>query len=238
MTMSKLLKKLFGFLFPGIDGENDVPDPDDLPALDTPDMDDDDLPDLDDPADPAPVARTRRTDADDRLARLEAEVERRGRAAEAQRSSAPVVDQEFQREEERLRNPELSELERWQIGANRQLRLNQQQSQQALAQAHDMVDKTKFESKVSTDPRRAKYVDRVETAIQEERAAGRNASREAVYFYMLGKDISEGKLKAKAKTAPAVARGKPAGVRSDVQGRGRPSTERDKLRSRLESQNI
>src|SRR5882757_730908 len=115
MTMSKLLKKLFGFLFPGIDGENDVPDPDDLPALDTPDLDDDDLPDLDDPADPAPVARTRRTDADDRLARLEAEVERRGRAAEAQRSSAPVVDQEFQREEERLRNPELSELERWQI---------------------------------------------------------------------------------------------------------------------------
>jgi len=238
--MSKLLKKLFGFLFPGVDGADDVPDADDLPAPDTDGLDDDDLPDLDDSADPTPVARSRRTDADDRLARLEAEVERRGRAVEAQRNAAPPVDQEFQREEERLRNPELSELERWQIGANRQLRLNQQQSQQALAQAHDMVDKTKFESKVSTDPRRSKYIDRVETAIQEERAAGRNASREAVYFYMLGKDIAEGKLKSKAKatSAPAVARGKPAGVRSDVQGRGRPSTERDKLRSRLESQNI
>ncbi len=109
-----------------------------------------------------------------------------------------------------------------------------------MFQARDMSDKTQFESKIASDPRRAKYTDRVEEAVRAERAQGRNASREAVYFYMLGKDIAEGKLKPKAKTsaAPNVNRGKPAGVRSDVQGRGRASSDRDKLRSRLENQNI
>jgi hypothetical protein len=129
-------------------------------------------------------------------------------------------------------------MERWQIQANRTLRDTQRQAQQAMFQAQDMSDRTRFESKISTDPRRAKYTERVEEAVRQERAAGRNAEREAVYFYMLGKDIAEGKLKPKAKAAPAVPRGKSPGVRSDVQGRGRPSSDRDKLRSRLENQNI
>src|SRR4029077_2819014 len=109
-----------------------------------------------------------------------------------------------------------------------------------MFQAQDLSDRTRFEAKISSDPRRAKYADRVEEAIQQERSAGRNASREAVYYYMLGKDIAEGKLKAKPKaaSAPAVPRGKSPGVRSDVQGRGRPTTDRDKLRARLENQTI
>jgi hypothetical protein len=104
-----------------------------------------------------------------------------------------------------------------------------------------MIDRTRFESKNTTDPRRAKYADRVEEAIQQERNQGRNASREAVYFYLLGKDIAEGKLKAKAKPAskaPDVPRGRSPGVRSDVPGRGRPTTDQDKRRARLENQNI
>jgi hypothetical protein len=239
--MNRLLKKLLALLHPGIDGE-----PDDVPAddPDTPDPDlaDDDLPDVDDD-EPAPAARTasRRSDADDRLARLEAEVERRGRiAAEAAVRQPATPDPEFTREEERLRNPEISEIERWQIQANRTLRATQQQAQQALLQAQDMADRTRFESKLSSDPRRAKYTDRVEEVMQQERNAGRNASRESVYFYLLGKDIAEGKLKAKPKTsaAPNVNRGKPAGVRSDVQGRGRPSSEKDKRFARLADQTI
>lgn len=241
--MNKLLKKLLSLLFPGIDGEtDDDPLPDDLPASD-PDSDDDlDLPVDDLPDDPPARTTSRRDDSAERLARLEAEVERRGRlAAEARLSSQPApVDSEYQREEERLRNPETTEMERWQIQANRTLRQTQQEARQARFEAQDMVDRSKFESKMASDPRRSKYADRVEEAIQQERSQGRNASREAVYFYMLGKDIAEGKLKTKAKgaAAPAVPRGKPAGVRSDVQGRGRPSSEKEKLRSRLENMNI
>jgi hypothetical protein len=129
-------------------------------------------------------------------------------------------------------------MERWQIQANRTLRATQAEARQAMFQAQDMSDRTRFESKIASDPRRAKYADRVEEAIRSERAAGRNAEREAVYYYMLGKDIADGKLKPKAKAAPAVPRGKSPGVRSDVQGRGRPSSDRDKLRARLENTNI
>jgi hypothetical protein len=156
------------------------------------------------------------------------------------RSQPAPVDAQHQREEERLRNPETSEMERWQIEANRTLRATQAEARQAMFQAQDMSDRTRFEAKMASDPRRAKYADRVEEAIRKERAAGRNAEREAVYYYMLGKDIADGKLKPKAKasTTPNVNRGKPAGVRSDVQGRGRPSSDRDKLRARLENTNI
>ena len=239
--MNKLLKKLLSLLYPGIDGVDDDPPVDDLDTLDPDLSDDDDLPELDLPDDPPVAARSRRDDSAERLARLEAEVERRGRAAAeaAARQPAPV-DTEFQREEELLRNPETTDMERWQINANRTLRQTQAEARQAMFQAQDMSDRTRFEAKIASDPRRAKYSERVEEAIRQERAAGRNAEREAVYYYMLGKDIAEGKLKAKPKaaSAPAVPRGKSPGVRSDVQGRGRPTTDRDKLRARLEGQNI
>jgi hypothetical protein len=239
--MNKLLKKLLASLFPGIDGEQDDPVPDDPAALDPDGDGDDDLPELDLPDDPPAIARPRHDDAADRLARLEAEVERRGRlAAEAERNRPAPVDATFQREEERLRSADITELERWQIESNRTLRATQQEARQARMEAADMMDRARFEAKVSTDPRRSKYAERVEEAINEERRNGRNASREAVYYYMLGKDIAEGKLKSKprASSAPAVARGRPAGVRSDVQGRGRPTTDQDKRRARLENQNI
>jgi len=239
--MSQLLKNLLASLFPGVNGEDDVPDPSDIPASDPGDDDPDDLGELDLPDDPPVRSAPRRADADERLARVEAELESRKRAFEASQRAAPTVDPEFQREEERLRSADISEIERWQIQANRTLRATQAEARQAMFQAQDMSDRTRFEAKFNSDPRRAKYADRVEEAVQQERAAGRNASRESVYFYMLGKDIAEGKLKTKAKAtsaAPAVNRGKPAGVRSDIQGRGRPSSEKDKLRSRLENMNI
>lgn len=241
--MNKILKKLLALLYPGIDGETDDAPPADDPDTPDPDLaDDDDLPDMDD--DPAPAARTssRRSDADDRLARLEAEVERRGRlATEAESRRAPTVDPQWQRDEERLRNPETSELERWQIQANREVVAARRESQLALQEARDMADRTRFESKLNSDPRRAKYAERVETEIQKARAAGNmQASREDAYYWMLGKDIADGKLKAKPKAsgAPNVNRGKPAGVRSDVQGRGRPQSDREKRAARLAEMNI
>jgi hypothetical protein len=240
--MNKLLKKLLGLLFPGIDGENDDPLPDDPESPDSVDDDDVDLPDDDLPDDPPVRAAPRRSDADDRLARLEAEVQSARRQADEVRNRQPApVDAQMQREEERLRDPNTTEMERWQIEANRTLRATQQEARQAMFQAQDLSDRTRFESKFTSDPRRAKYADRVEEEIQKARSRGQmNASREDAYFWMLGKDIADGKLKPKAKTstAPNVNRGKPAGVRSDVQGRGRPSSDHDKRRARLENTNI
>lgn len=250
--MSTLLKRLLGFLFPGVaddDPEGGDPGGDDHsgdpaggdPAGDPPD----DEYEIDFVEDPPPASRGRSasssSDQSDRLARLEAEVERRGRAATEAASRQPAApDVEFQREEERLRASDTTEQERWQINANRVLRDTQRQANQALFQAQDMADRTQFEAKVTTDPRRDKYRDRVEQAVQEERRAGRNASREAVYFYMLGKDIADGKLKpkAKAKTPAAdIPRGRTPNARSDVNARG-ARTEHDKRRARLENQNI
>ncbi|MBN3809419.1 hypothetical protein [Paraburkholderia sp. Ac-20347] len=250
--MSALLKRLLGLLFPGVDDGGDPPsDPADGggdPAASgdagggDPGGDLDDL-EIDFVDDTPPASASRGTDAD-RLARLEAEVERRGRAVDHSRAPAtPVADPEFDREEERLRSPDTSDMERWQIQANRTLRATQQEARRAMFQAQDMADRTQFQAGATSDPRRARYADRVEEAVQAERAQGRNASREAVYFYMLGKDIAEGKLKAKARAkAPAadVPRGRSPGAnaRADVPTRGRGATDRDKLRSRLENVQI
>ncbi|HEM7879087.1 TPA: hypothetical protein U2L31_005513 [Burkholderia contaminans] len=253
--MSKLLQRLLGFLFPGVDDGGDPSDPggdaggDDAGAGDSGSGDpgaggsagdaaDDDY-DFDF-VEPAAPARRATTDAD-RLAALEAEVARRGRAVDTSRPPpAPPADRDFEREEERLRDPNLDPMERWQIQSNRTLRQSQQAAQAALFQAQDLNDRTAFESKIANDPHRARYRDRVEQAVQDERRAGRNASREAVYYYMLGKDIADGKLKPKAKAkAPAsdVPRGKPPGVRSTVPP-ARGQTEHQKRAARLADVNI
>ena len=154
--------------------------------------------------------------------------------------SAAPVDTDFQREEDRLRDPNLDPMERWQIQSNRTLRQSQQLAAQALAQAQDLNDRTAFEAKIASDPHRARYRERVESAVADERRQGRNASREAVYYYMLGKDIADGKLKPKAKTkSPAadVPRGRTPGVRSTVPP-ARGQTEHQKRAARLADVNI
>ncbi|HHX4053954.1 MAG: hypothetical protein ACN6QT_36415 [Burkholderia contaminans] len=254
--MNKLLKRLLGFLFPGVDDGGDPPDlsgdpgSGDAGAGDAGSGDPGAGGSAGDPADddfdfdfvePAAPARRATSDAD-RLAALEAEVERRGRLVDATRTAppAPITDRDFEAEEARLRDPNLDPMERWQIQSNRTLRQSQQAAQAALFQAQDLRDQTLFESKIASDPHRARYRDRVEAAVQEERRAGRNASREAVYYYMLGKDIADGKLKPKAKAkAPAadVPRGKTPGVRSTVPP-ARGQTEHQKRAARLADVNI
>ena len=160
-------------------------------------------------------------------------------AAEAASRQPAAVDPEYQREEERLRSSDLTDIERWQIQANRTIRATQQQASQALMQAQDMADRARFEAKINSEPRRAKYTERVEEEVQRARQRGQQASREDVYYWMLGKDIAEGKIKSKPKaaSAPAVPRGKSAGVRSDVPARSGRS-DHDKRRERLANMNI
>ncbi|PRF97456.1 hypothetical protein C6Q14_28355 [Burkholderia ambifaria] len=246
--MNKLLQRLLGFLFPGVDDPSDPGDDaggddtgagdaggDDAGAGEAPD-DDFDFDFVE------PAAPTRRSTSDaDRLAALEAEVERRGRLVDVARApAAPASDRDFEAEEARLRDPNLDPMERWQIQSNRTLRQSQQAAQAALFQAQDLRDQTLFEAKIASDPHRARYRDRVEAAVQEERRAGRNASREAVYYFMLGRDIADGKLKPKAKAKSAAAdvpRGKTPGVRSTVPT-GRGQTEHQKRAARLADVNI
>ncbi|MGC2944174.1 hypothetical protein [Burkholderia ambifaria] len=251
--MSKLLQQLLGFLFPGVDDADpagDLGDPSIDPAGDSGDAGadpaDSDLAGEDDFdfdfVEPTTPTRRATTDAE-RLAALEAEVERRGRLVDTSRTAAPtapVADRDFEAEEARLRDPNTTDIERWQIQSNRTLRQSQQAAQAALFQAQDLRDQTLFESKIAADPHRARYRERVEQAVQDERRAGRNASREAVYYYMLGKDIADGKLKPKAKAkSPAadVPRGKTPGVRSTVPT-GRGQTEHQKRAARLADVNI
>lgn len=253
--MIKLLQRLLGFLFPGVDdgsadlggdaggvdlGADDAGSGDAGAGDSGADIPEDDL--EFDFVEPTAPARRSTTDAD-RLAALEAEVERRGRLVDAARTAspaAPATDRDFEAEEARLRDPNTTDIERWQIQSNRTLRQSQQAAQAALFQAQDLRDQTLFESKIASDPHRARYRDRVEQAVQEERRAGRNASREAVYYYMLGKDIADGKLKPKAKAkSPAadVPRGKTPGVRSTVPP-ARGQTEHQKRAARLADVNI
>lgn len=250
--MNTLLARLLSFLFPGVDDPG-VDDPSGDaggdPGADTaggdPGADDPNGDELDIDFVEEPEPRTRgASSVDDRVRALEQEVERRGRMVEESRrsspASTPTVDAEFQREEERLRSADCSEQERWQITANRTLRDTRRDSMNALLHAADVHDRTLYESKVQSDPRREKYRARVEAAVQEERRQGRNASRESVYFFMLGKDIAEGKLKPKVKAktpAAEVPRGRSLGARSDVPAR-RGATEHQKRAARLENINI
>jgi len=133
----------------------------------------------------------------------------------------------------------VSEMERWQIQANRTLRATQAEARQAMFQAQDMSDRTRFESKIASEPRRAKYTERVEEEVRKAQSRGQMASREDVYYWMLGKDIADGKLKPKAKASPTagVPRGRTPGVRSDVQ-RGGAKSDHEKRAARLANMNI
>lgn len=240
MKPSSLLRKLLSLLFPGVEDE---PEPEEIPEDIIPEDEfpEDDLPELpEDEPEPRRIARPDNSEAIraamERAERMEREVEalKRGPAA-------PTEEQRQHQEEQRqLDDPNTDAMVKWQIQANRTLRQTQQQAQNALMQAQDMQDKATFLSKSSTDPRRAKYADRVEKELQTMRSQGRNIDRDSLYAYMLGKDIIDGKLKQtpkKQSAAAAVPRGKSPAVRGDVNARG-SRTEHQKRAERLANTNI
>ncbi len=218
--MSKLLQRLLGFLFPGVDDDG-VADPGGDPG--SAGADDDgtsggdsvtgagaaDAPDDDFDFDfVEPAAPTRRSTSDaDRLAALEAEVERRGRLADTARTPAPAApDRDFEAEEARLRDPHLDPTERWQIESNRILRQSQQAAQAALFQAQDVRDQTLFESKIASDPHRARYAGfRLELLIRQPLSSTRGPNRAQIV------DARRAKVDAFLVYAPGV-RGRDYGV--------------------------
>lgn len=188
-------------------------------------------------------ARKRAQEADEARIRAEAalDAERRIRA-EQSHQPAPNEEQRLHEEEEkRLRDPEASELEKWQIRSNRTLRQNTRAANQALTSANEMRDKAEFDRLEFTKPKVYKlYKDKVEKSLSDLRAKGQDAPRMALLRFVIGNDVIEGNVKSSAKPRKQAAdpartgvdRGKTPGARSDVSARGAKS-ERDKRRERL-----
>jgi hypothetical protein len=231
-TLLFLFLKLFSSLFPSVD-DDELPElPDDTVYEDQADDDtvdedqaDDDTVDEDEP----PARQSKRATRDDSSSRaVEAALERARKLEEdvetlKRSSAAPSEDQRLRAEEDRqLADPQADPMTKWQIQANRTLRDTQQNANRALAEARDMQDRAAFMSKSATDPRRAKYEDRIEKELKTLRNKGQNVDRETLYYYQLGKDIAEGKLKAAPKktNAASVPRGRTPAARSDVRSRG------------------
>lgn len=194
-------------------------------------------------AKPREDAAAERKQLADRNAQLEREL------ADARRGSQQRQTSEEERlraeEDKRLADKDATDLERWQINANRELRAGRSQSQAALMQAQDLADSTKFGNLAITKPGiHKRYAERVETELQKMRANGQNAPREAILRFLIGNDAMEGKLGAKKKpAADPVARvsddkrGKTPGARSDVSAKTK-QTEHQKRMARLENQII
>jgi hypothetical protein len=233
--MSALLRKLLASLFIGID-DDDLPEPpgDDDDQVDDDQVDDDQVDDDqvdDDQVDDTPAPRqSKRATRDDSSSREISNALERARQLEEDvrtlkaNNAAPSEDQRLRADEDRqLQDPQTDPMVKWQINANRTLRETQQNANRALAEARDMQDRAAFMSKAAADPRRAKYEERIEKELKTLRNKGQNVDRETLYFYQLGKDIAEGKLKPapkKASNAANVPRGKTPAARSDVRSRG------------------
>jgi len=242
----KLLAFLLAFLRLGVEPE--TPDPDPSPAPDPAPDPSDDL--TVDPAEPDPKPDDKSPEAEAALAAIKAEKERGDRFERELndlrgRSPQPRSPSDLTEDEERiLKNEKATALEKWQVQANVELRRGRSEAQFALAQAHDIADRTAFSRLANTNAVLFKrYESRVEEELTKMRQKGYNASREQIMHNLIGKDMTDGKFTKKAApkkdddTKPAVPRGRLPGARSDVSGKSGMS-EHEKRRQRLENQQI
>jgi len=184
-------------------------------------------------------ARRRAQEAETRAATAQRELD------EARRQAAPPVDRVFQEEEQRLRDPACTPLERWQIESNRTIRRAEQGAAAAQFAALDTSDRSAYQTAAIDNPRMRSYAERVEARLAEMRKQGQNAPRQAIYRYLLGEDIDKGvvkpgapaKPKPKPGALPDAARSRPVGAqaRSDVNARNLRTSEHEKRRKRLEN---
>ena len=252
----------------GIAGEGDPPDDDGVEVTDdaAPDDDapgDDESPPADGdtggdetPPDDVGEVRQKRAGASETIRELKRELKDRNEKfdreiAELKRSAPPPQqrrDETFEAEESRLKQLDLTtesgKLEKWQIDSNREIRAARMYGQQAIQQASDIADRSKFEQLATTNPSLHKrYAAKVEENIAKMRAQGQQVPpREEMLRYLVGHDMVAGKLKPAAGKSTAsgqgVPRGKTPGARSDVSGKGGGKTESEKRRARLEGVQI
>lgn len=255
--MSKLLLAMLRrFLTLGVEGDDDdapTGSAEDANVHDegTGDEGLDDMLDAIEP-EPKPAKRIEPTAAEERAMRIAAE--QRAEAAERRASEyrpakpSPATDPETEREDAQLAAAraagqtaeQLSWLE-WQVAQNRRARTTERTANGALQEARDISDKTNFDRLETTKPGiYKKYADRVEKAYADEKAQGRTVPRSVILRLMVGDDLMNGKIKAKAKPAAEgaaapgkVDRGRMPSARTDVNGKTVATNERDKRRERL-----
>lgn len=200
-----------------------------------------------DRADTKPASRSQRRiqSLNERLRAAERERDE-ARALATQPRQASPVDQEAaaaaRREKLLLMSPE----ERTEFLLGEQRTHFEQRLQMMELRQGDAADKTAFEAQCARKPHFAKVQDEVEKLLAEERRNGRNHTREALTYYLLGKRADERSARANGRQTRAAQAGRerervPArgAARSDVgsPGRGRGDTAAARAK-RLEDQPI
>jgi len=180
----------------------------------------------------AQEAESREREKDERLGRLERELEDFRRQGSTRQTAE---DEARERERVALMSPE--ERTAHEVGkVKSELRGEMQQTRFLLA---DQADKTSFEARAQSDPLRKKYQDRVERELQAMRKNGMNVERNRLFRYLVGEDVDnkrgEAATKQRRKTETVRQREtvrQPGGGRSDrPAARGKaPKTPAERLK--------
>jgi hypothetical protein len=177
--------------------------------------------------------RAREAEAARIRAETELEIYKRG-----QQQFQPPADPVALEEEAKLRDPNTTPLEKWQIQSNRTIRETNQNAARAYAAALDTGDRTNFNLECSTDRRLASVKGEVEQRIADMRSRGQQVPpRMAVATFILGEKLLKAQQKPKQQPGAGVDRGRPTNVRSDVRSTGARGKS-SQLRARLENVQI
>lgn len=229
--------------------QDDDPDEGDDP-LDPDDEQDDDADEGDDPPEPRQQTRgetrlqrlaNEKKAADDRAAAAE----RRAEEAERRATQGPVKTREQMAAERTAHLATLTEAGRLEFLINEE-RHNREQGQARIEfQTFDANDKAAFAAMCARNPAAAKLEAEVEKRLQEHRAGGQNATRQAVLTFLLGERALAKSGRAKSAGQRREAEGRERQTARPMNGRGdaaptgqRRTSEADARRKRLEGMQI
>ena len=85
----------------------------------------------------------------------------------------------------------LDPLDQMRAELDRSLKQNREQLALATFAGADRADKTAFDARALSDPRRKRFAARVEEVLQIERRKGRDFDRETVYKFILGEEAEK-----------------------------------------------
>lgn len=195
--------------------------------------------------DEQPNKGARPSENETRLQRENENYQRELAEIRARQAPPPAGDKQVEEWQRIANDPTKSETERWYANTSLSVRRTENFAATSLAQSADISDKTAFSSITLSDPTAKKYTARVEDELVKMRKNGQNASREAIYTFLLGKDMREGKFQKKKPSAARDnanenerQRGRLPNVRSDVRRGGTAMTNKEKLEKRLENVQI
>jgi len=136
-------------------------------------------------------AKRREREAAARAQALEAEVSQL-RAERAAREAAAARPREETPEEEAQKLALLTVEERVDYKLAKANERHAREIGLANFRAADMADKATYEAKATSDPRRKRLASEVEQLLMAERRAGRDFTRETVYYFLLGQKVDQG----------------------------------------------